>query len=96
MKDSHLTLRLPAALGDALDARAAEDRVPKSQVVREAVVRYLDPEQTARPERRQVTARELAARWPTLPHLSHEEAAAFEADITCAGDSMPLPESPWE
>ena len=86
MKDSHLTLRLPEALGDALEARAAEDRVPKSQVVREAVVRA---------EPRQVTARELAARWQTLPHLTPEDAAAFADDIARTGDAMPLPESPW-
>lgn len=96
MKDSHLTLRLPAELGDALDARAAEDRVPKSQVVREAVVRYLGPERVGRAELRQVTARELGARWQTLPHLTPEDAAALAADITRARDAMPLPESPWE
>ncbi|MBL0178170.1 MAG: ribbon-helix-helix protein, CopG family [Gemmatimonadetes bacterium] len=95
MKDSHLTLRLPEALGDALEARAAEDRVPKSQVVREAVVRYLAPERVGRAEPRQVTARELAARWQTLPHLTPEDAAAFADDIARTGDAMPLPESPW-
>ncbi len=96
MKDAHLTLRLPADLGKALEARAAEDRLPKSQVVREAVVRYLTQDQPAHPEPRQVTARELAARWQALPHLAPEDAAAFGDDIARTSALMPVPESPWE
>lgn len=95
VKDSHLTLRLPEALGDALEARAAEDRVPKSQVVREAVVRYLAPDHPATAEPRRVTARALAERWRALPHLTPEDAAAFADDIARTDDVMPLPESPW-
>lgn len=96
MKDAHLTLRLPADLVEALDARAAQDRTAKSQVVRDAVVRYLTQDRPAHPEPRQVTARELAAKWQALPHLTPEDAAAFEADIARTSELMPLPESPWE
>lgn len=96
MKDSHLTLRLPANLGDALEARAIHDRTAKSQVVREAVIRYLAGDGVVRPEPRQVTASELAARWPALPHLTPEDAASFADDIAVTGDALPIPESPWE
>lgn len=95
MKDAHLTLRLPADLGEALDARAALDRTAKSQVVREAVVRYLARDVPARPEQRRVTARALAEGWERLPHLTPEDAVDFAEDLTGAGDAMPLPESPW-
>ena len=56
--------------------------------VREAVVRYLAPERVGRAEPRQVTARELAARWQTLPHLTPEDAAAFADDIARTGDPV--------
>ncbi|MEK7668294.1 MAG: CopG family transcriptional regulator, partial [Gemmatimonadota bacterium] len=42
MKDSHLTLRLPADLARALARWARSRRVPKSQLVREAVTRLLE------------------------------------------------------
>ena len=41
MKEDQLTLRVPAALARALTQRARERDVPKSQVVREALERYL-------------------------------------------------------
>lgn len=95
MKNSHLTLRLPADLGEALDARATQDRTAKSQVVREAVARYLAGDVPAHPDQRRVPARVLAERWEHLPHLTPEDAADFAKDLTRAGDAMPLPESPW-
>jgi len=43
--DSQITLRLPADLGRALARKAKAQRVPKSQLVREAVAKYLaEPE----------------------------------------------------
>jgi predicted DNA binding CopG/RHH family protein len=41
MKEDQLTLRVPASLSRALTQRARERDVPKSQVIREALVRYL-------------------------------------------------------
>lgn len=41
MKDDQLTLRVPAALARALARRAKARDVPKSQLVREALERYL-------------------------------------------------------
>lgn len=95
MKNSHLTLRLTADLDEALDARAAQDRTAKSQVVREAVVRYLAGDVPVRNEPRRVTARELAERWEHLPHLRAEDAESFGDDVTRAREAMPLPEPPW-
>jgi hypothetical protein len=95
MKDSHLTLRLPAELGAALEARAAQDRTPKSHVVREAVVRYLAPDSPDAVEPRHVTASALAERWQMLPHLTPEDAAAFADDLARARAAIPSPESPW-
>ena len=96
MKDTHLTLRIPAALDTALEARAAEEGAPKSRVVREAVVRYLAADLPTQPEPRRVSARRLAARWPDLPHLLPEDAAAFAEDLATAKAALRLPESPWE
>ncbi len=41
MKDDQLTLRVPGPLARALARRARERDVPKSQLVREALERYL-------------------------------------------------------
>ncbi len=41
MKDDQLTLRVPGQLARALERRARERDVPKSQLVREALERYL-------------------------------------------------------
>ena len=48
MKDSHLTLRIPADLARALRLWASAHGVPKSQVARDAVARYLAPASAAR------------------------------------------------
>ncbi len=58
--DSQITLRLPRDLARALARRAKERRVPKSQLVREAVAQYLAP---AEP---QLTREE---RWERVKHL---------------------------
>ena len=95
MKDSHLTLRLSADLARAL-ARFARGRgVPKSQVAREAVARYLAPSTAPVERARGIPAAALAERWKALPRLTAEEARALEADIMSArGELPPLP-TPW-
>src|ERR1044071_7386076 len=99
MKDSHLTLRLPAELARMLARKARALGVPRSQMVREAVARYLaGPERTPVTDMQatRLTARALAARWDTLPRLDAEEADAFAADIAAGRDALPVVRSPWE
>ena len=96
MKDSHLTLRLPAALARALARKARTAGVPKSQLVREAVARYLAPADALGSSRPPVTARDLAARWPTLPRMAPEDVDDFAADIAAARAALPVPRPPWE
>jgi hypothetical protein len=73
MKDDQLTLRLPRELSRALDRRARERGVPKSQLVREALQAYLAGAPTEDP----------AAAWrrvaPMVGSLSLD-AAAIERD----------------
>ena len=40
------------------------------------------------------TGADLAAIWPSLPHLDEEDAAAFEADVFSARQALPLPACP--
>jgi hypothetical protein len=97
MKDSHLTLRLPRDLARALARWARERGVPKSQVAREAVVRYLGPaEPPGAPAGSTLTARELAARWALLPRLTPHEAAALGADIETSRRALPEARAAWE
>ena len=95
MKDSHLTLRLPADLARALARWARGRAVPKSQVVREAVARYLAPSSTTVERPPRVTARALAERWAALPQLTPQEASAFEADIQSGRGALPPVRAPW-
>jgi hypothetical protein len=97
MKDSHLTLRLPSELARALARRARARGVPKSQLAREAVIRYLEPGRAPDPGARvaAVSAAELSARWPLLPRLLPDEAAELAADIAAARDALPAIETPW-
>jgi hypothetical protein len=94
MKDTHLTLRLPLVLARALAKWARDHGLPKSQVAREAVARYLSPPSATR-ESRRVTALDLAERWPGLPRLTPEEAAAFDADIVASRSVLPPIAPPW-
>ncbi|MFI5209089.1 MAG: CopG family transcriptional regulator [Gemmatimonadales bacterium] len=96
MKDSHLTLRLPAGLARLLDRWASAHGVPKSQVAREAVARYLAGPGGSASTRPRLTARELAARWSALPHLHPEEAAGLASDIESGRDALPPVAPPWE
>ena len=95
MSDTHLTLRLPADLARALARWARARAVPKSQVVREAVARYLAPADASAGER-PLTARDLAARWAALPRLEPDEAATLAADIAAARRDLPPPGTAWE
>lgn len=96
MKDSHLTLRLPAGLARLLARWAAAHGVPKSQVAREAVARYLAAPAGEVPTTRALTARDLARRWASLPRLHPEEAAGLAADIMSGREALPPVAPPWE
>ena len=96
MKDSHLTLRLPAELARALARKARALGVPKSQMAREAVARYLVPATAESNRMPRVSAREFAARWAPLPRLEPAEADAFAADIAAGREALPAIDIPWE
>jgi predicted DNA-binding protein len=97
MKESHLTLRLPADLAKALLRKARALGVPKSQMVREAVAVYLEPvAAAATAEVRRFSARDLAARWNALPRLTPDEAEALGADIAASRKTLPAARSAWE
>ena len=96
MKDSHLTLRLPAGLARLLARWAAAHGVPKSQVAREAVARYLAAPGGESPTTLGLTARDLARRWPALPRLLPEEAESLAAEIAAGRDALPPVTPPWE
>jgi hypothetical protein len=93
MKDSHLTLRLPADLARALARWARARGLPKSEVAREAVARYLAP---VEPPVRRLTARELAVRWPLLPRLEAVDASGFAEDIARSRKALPPVRTSWE
>ena len=95
MKDSHLTLRLPADLARALARLARGRRLPKSQLVREAVARYLAAASAPAERPPRVTARTFAERWAALPRLTPDEARDLEADIAAARAALPPVRAPW-
>ena len=97
MKDSHLTLRIPAELARALARRAKALGIPKSQMAREAVARYLVPAtdaETATPD--VVSARTFAARWRTMPRLEPGDAKDFADDVEASRNALPPIRSSWE
>ena len=94
MKDSHLTLRLPAALARLLSRAARARGIAKSQLVREAVGRYLAPVGDEPPGTAGVTATDLARRRRSWPRLLPAEAEGLGRDIEAArADLPPVPES---
>lgn len=95
MKDSHLTLRLPAALARLLERLAHARGLPKSHLVREAVAIYLGGGDHDRPERT-VSGRELAKRWRSFPRLTQEEADELAADIAKARAELPPVVARWK
>jgi hypothetical protein len=93
MKDSHLTLRLPAALARLLARSARARGVPKSQLAREAVGRYLAPADESLGAA-SCTAHDLARRWRSWPRLLPAEAEGLGRDIEAARAELPpVPES---
>lgn len=96
MKESHLTLRLPAELARALVRKARALGVPKSHMVREAVARYLEPPATSAREVRHLSARQLAARWREWPRLTPDEAQALAADVAASRKELRALANPWE
>jgi hypothetical protein len=94
MKDSHITLRIPADLVRALAGRARAGGVAKSHVVREAVAAYLSGLHA--PARPTLTALDLASRWPSLPRLAPKEAFALARDLAAARKALPPPASSWD
>jgi len=103
MQDEHLTLRLSRALARALARRARERGVPKSQVARDAVGRYLAASDAtpssspppAPPQVHRLTAAELLARWESIPWLSATEAGELAVDLAAAREGLAPPGSPW-
>ncbi len=95
MKAAALTLRLSVELARSLGRIARAQGIPKSQVVREAVARYLAPSGSA-VESSVLTASMLAARWKEIPRLTPEESSEFHDDITAARKKMRLPATAWE
>ncbi|HUQ18246.1 MAG TPA: CopG family transcriptional regulator [Gemmatimonadaceae bacterium] len=95
MKDSHLTLRLTAAISRALDRLSHERGIPKSQVVREALAMYMVPRA---PESTPVTitAAELAEKWNSVPVLDAAEAHDFSEDIKKARRTLPPARPAWK
>lgn len=94
MKDSLLSVRIPAELADALDARGAERGVGRSVMVREAVATYL----TSHPSPAHVVPMPVAAFlevWKTAPRLTADEATSYAADLRAARAALPPLEDPW-
>jgi hypothetical protein len=96
MNDDYLTLRLPAELAEALAKWARKHRLPKSHAVREAMALYLALPGSPTGRARGLTARELRARWSTLPRLDSSEAAHFADDIAAGRESLPGVRPAWE
>lgn len=95
MKDSHVTVRISAALEKLLDRLARERAVPKSQLVREAVTGYFESSRAGTVERR-VTGAELAARWADVPHLDPAEVEEFDNDLRDSRRKLPPLKNKWE
>lgn len=95
MKDSHLTLRLPADLARALSRLARARGLPRSQVVREALAGFLTPAAAA-PASPRRTARDLASRWSGLPRLLPVEAGDLGRDIEASRLQVPPLDERWE
>lgn len=95
MKESHLTLRLSAALERALERLARRRGVPKSEVVREAVTTYVSGKADPSPMK-VITGAALARKWASLPHLRSDEAAALGEDIDEGRAALPELAANWE
>lgn len=94
MDDAHFSLRLPADLASSLDRIAESRGVGKSKLVREAVSQYLTGG-AARDDAPPLLAADFRRVWDALPHLSVDEATAFETDVQQARAALALPDDPW-
>lgn len=94
MNHTHITLRLPEKLARDIATWARARGVPKSQLVREAVASY--GQTGSSPALPVLTARDLAARWRSVPRLTTAEAADFAADIADGRSQLPPAPAPWE
>lgn len=94
MDDAHLSLRLPGDLAKTLDHVAEARGVGKSKLVREAVAQYLSSG-GCRSDEAPLLAGELRKAWDALPHLSVDEATAFDTDMQQARAALAPPEDPW-
>ena len=95
MKTAAITLRLSAELAKNLGRIARGRGIPKSQLVREAVARYLAPSGSEAKAPR-ITASSLAERWKDVPRLTRDEASDFRKDIEAARTELSPPASAWE
>lgn len=96
MKDSHLTLRIPAALARALNRLAHLRGMPKSELVREAVASYLTPRPDIATRPQTLSAAELAKRWGSIPRIEPHEADALANDIAEGRAGLPRLSMHWE
>jgi len=94
MDDAHLSLRLPGDLASALDRLAETRGVGKSKLVREAVGQYLTGN-TAPEDATPLLAADFRKVWDALPHLSVDEATAFDTDVQQARAALAPPDDPW-
>lgn len=84
-----------AELAKNLGRMARGRGVPKSQVVREAVARYLAPADAVAPAPR-ITASSLASRWKEVPRLTPDEASEFRKDVEAARSELPALRPEWK
>lgn len=96
MKQTHLTVRLSEELAKGLARWAKARGVPKSQVARDAVARYVGMPDGMQPADRSLSGSEIALRWRTVPRLTMKEATALEADIDASRALLPPIPVPWE
>ncbi|MBA3341706.1 MAG: hypothetical protein H0T48_07710 [Gemmatimonadaceae bacterium] len=96
MMGSHITLRLSLKLATVLARRARQLALPKSQLVRDAVNRYLSQGAVPPDSTRSLTAAELAERWKGMPRLTPKEASDLEADLAASHRRLPPAPTPWE
>ena len=95
MKDDYLTLRLPRELARALARWARDHDLPKSQVVREAVARYLAPGRAGSQSAPRLTVAEFLRGWAALPRLTPDEARDLAEELAAARRRLPGPPVPW-
>ena len=96
MNQTHLTLRLSEELARGLARWAKARGVPKSQVARDAVARYVGMPEGTQPTDQTLTGSEIALRWRNVPRLTAKEATALAADIDASRALLPSTPVPWE